>query len=106
MREGVLVVFHLPPGSPKSGHNRFRWRIYGRDASSWGGKYAYHRSGFLDEMPHVLLYTGIVILRPEDGPALVGLVREEGGVAMTRRVVLEDEDREALKKKARAKKEG
>lgn len=96
MREGLLVVYHLPPGSSKADHNRFRWRVHGRDTSSWGGKYAYHRPGFLDGVPHVLLYTGIVILRPEDGPAFLELVKAEGGEVVTRRVVLERADQRAL----------
>ena len=101
MREGLLVVYHLPSGSPQGRHNRFRWRIHGRDTSSWGGKYAYHRPGFLDSVPHVLLYTGIVILRPEDGPAFLDLIKEQGGEAVTRRVGLEREDLQAFRGKGR-----
>ena len=90
------MVYHLPAGSSKGDHNRFRWRIHGRDTSSWGGKYAYHRPGFLDGVPHVLLHTGIVILRPEDGPALLEIVKAEGGEAVTRQVLLERADQRAL----------
>jgi len=96
MREGLLVVYHLPPGSSNADHNRFRWRVHGRDTSSWGGKYAYHRPGFLDGVPHVLLYTGIVILRPVDGPAFLEIVKAEGGEAVTRRVLLERGDQRSL----------
>jgi len=103
MREGLLVIYHLPPGSSKTDHNWFRWRIHGRDTSSWGGRYAYHRPGFLDDVPHVLLYSGVVILRPADGPAFLELVRAEGGVAVSRRVLLAMEDQRALKEKAGSK---
>lgn len=98
MREGVLVVFHLPPKSAPKAHNQLRWRVYGRDTSSWGGKYEYHRPGLLDELPHVRLYWGVVILRPEDGPRLVATVEEEGGTALTRAVILTREDQSVLSK--------
>ncbi len=104
MREGLLVVYHLPSGSPQGRHNRFRWRIHGRDTSSWGGKYAYRRPGFLDEVPHVILHTGIVILRPEDGPAFLRLVEEGGGVAITRTVLVTREDQSALARGGKAQK--
>jgi len=96
MREGLLVVYHLPPGSSNATHNRFRWRIHGRDTSSWGGKYAYHLPGFLEGVPHVVLYTGIVILRPEGGPAFLEIVKAEGGEAITRQVLLERVDQRSL----------
>jgi hypothetical protein len=77
-------------------HRRFRKRIYGEETSAQGGRYRYRRRGLLDEIPHALPYTGVVIVRPEDARRITKVVLAEGGVAMTRRVELKEMDRRAL----------
>ena len=94
--EGTLVVFFLPLGSSKKNHRRFRRRIYGEDTSSWGGRYRYRRKGLLDEIPRVLFYTGVVIVRNRDAQPLIRSVKEVGGTVFRRRVRLTDEDARAL----------
>ena len=94
--DGVLVVFHLPAGSPPAEHRAFRRRIYGEDTSSWGGRYAYRRRGLLDGLRHVRLYWGVVIVRREDAARLLEAVRRNGGKAVTRAVRLTGVDRRLL----------
>lgn len=96
--EGTLVVFALPAGTPIDAHRRFRKRIYGEETSSFGGRYRYRRRGLLDEISHVRLYTGVVILRKEDVKRLVTAVRANGGSYVLREVRLTREDRKALAK--------
>jgi hypothetical protein len=76
MEDGVLVVFSLPDGSTTDQHRRLRKRIYGEETSSWGGRYRYRRKGVLDEIPHVLLYTGVVIIKEEDAKRLNVALKE------------------------------
>lgn len=64
----VIVVFHLPEGSSISEHRALRRAVYGEDTSSHGGQYRYRRRGILDEVPHVRLYWGAVIMKREDWP--------------------------------------
>lgn len=94
--DGVLVVFHLPPGSPPGSHREFRRRIYGEETASWGGRYRYRRRGVLDDLPHVRLYWGIVIVRREDARKFLAAVRGNGGEAATRAVGLTAADRKSL----------
>jgi len=62
----VVVVFHLPKGTPMKVHKQFGRAIYGENTSSWKGKYRYHRKGLLDDIPHVKLYWGSLILLERD----------------------------------------
>jgi hypothetical protein len=89
---GILLVFHLPEGSPPAHHRRFRRRLYGEETSSWAGRYRYRRRGLLDAIPHVLLYWGSVIVGEEDARRLVREIRREGGVLEARRVELTTKD--------------
>ncbi len=95
-RYGCLMVFHLPEGSSRTTHRQFARRVVGEATSSWGGKYRYRRKGLLDGVPHVLLHTGVVLLLPEDTPALRQRIREEGGVVQVRTVELTKSDQRAL----------
>ncbi len=96
MAEGLLLVFHLPPGSAPARHRALRRRVYGEATSSWGGKYRYRRKGALDAIPHVRLYWGVVIVRSEDGRRTLRLLREEGAEVVARKVILTAADQGAL----------
>jgi len=96
MAEGVLLVFHLPQGSAPARHQSFRQRLYGGKTSSWGGKYRYHRKGVLDEIPHVRLYWGVILVRPADRGKLERWLRGEGAQVATRRVMLTAGDSRTL----------
>jgi len=94
--DGYVVVFHLPPGSSRQRHREFARRVVGEATSSWGGKYRYRRKGLLDEVPHVVLNTGAVLVWADDGPWLSRALRREGGVVELRRVELTAPDHRTL----------
>ncbi len=93
---GRIVIFHLPPKTPANVHKRFRKKVYGEATSSWGGKYQYRRQGILDTIRHVKLYTGVVILLPEDVEVFVDLLNEYNAVIHIRSVDLTAKDRQVL----------
>jgi len=97
--EGILVVFHLPEGTDKARHQKFRRKIYGEETSSWKGRYHYHRTGILDRIPHVRLYWGVVIVQERDAPGLIQIIKDNGGIIITRIVRLKPSDRKALMKR-------
>jgi len=99
--DGTLVVFHLPLGSSPADHREFRRRIYGEDTASWGGRYRYRRRGILDDLPHVRLYWGVVIVRREDARKFLAVVRGNGGGAVTRGIKLTTGDRKSLISRSR-----
>jgi len=93
---GALLVFFLPPRSPLGAHRRFRRAVYGEQTSSWSGRYRYRRRGLLDDLPHVLLYTGVVIVRDEDAGRLRRAIERNGGTVFRRTVKLAPADARAL----------
>jgi len=92
----VLVVFHLPEGSSLTEHRGFRRVVYGEETSSHGGQYRYRRRGVLDEVPHVRLYWGAVIVGKEDWRKLRRVLQERGAVYHDREVIPTAADRKAL----------
>ncbi len=71
-------------------------RLCGPRTSSHGGKYVYRRKGLLDEIPHVRLIRGVIIVRTEDAGSVVGSLEVFDGEVYTRRVGLMRADRAAL----------
>lgn len=96
MAEGVLLVFHLPEGSPPAKHRAFHRRIYGMETSSWGGRYQYHLKGALEDLPHVRLYWGVVIVGVENGARTTRLLREGGAEVIKRKIILTTSDQGKL----------
>ena len=88
----LLVVFHLPKGSSTSDHQRFHRELYGRETSSWGGRYQYRLRGLLDGIPHVLLYRGVVLIREEHLPVLELFLRSYSAEYVWREAVPTEED--------------
>ncbi len=91
-----LVVFHLPEGSSSADHRRFRRAVYGEESTSWQGKYRHHRAGFLDGVPHVRVYWGVVLLRESDRDAFRRLLDDHGAVVAWLEVVATPGDLRAL----------
>src|SRR3972149_10825106 len=94
--DGILIVFALPQGSPVAARRRRRKRVYGEATSSWEGRYQYRRRGLFDEIRRVLLYTGVVIVRPEDAGRVLHEVRALGAEATRREIRLTAGDERAL----------
>ncbi len=63
--EGSLIAFRLATYD-KNRASELVKRLYGQRTSSHGGKYVYRRKGLLDEIPHVRLIRGVIIVRRED----------------------------------------
>jgi hypothetical protein len=92
----VIVAFRLPKGSTPSVHRRFRRAVYGEDTSSWGGRYKYRRRGLLDEIPHVRLQWGVVLVLERDLALLEALLKEHAAEYAWREVKPTSEDMEVL----------
>jgi hypothetical protein len=92
----VIVAFRLPKGSTPSVHRRFRRAVYGEDTSSWGGRYKYRRRGLLDEIPHVRLQWGVVLVLERDLALLETFLKEHAAEYAWREVKPTSEDMEVL----------
>lgn len=92
----VVVVFHLPRGTSMTVHKQFGRAIYGENTSSWKGKYRYHRKGLLDDIPHVKMYWGSVIVLERDLKLLERILKAFSAEYMWREIKPTANDLKAL----------
>ncbi len=90
--EGTLVVFTLRKDMSSAEKVRFYQQFYGRDTSTWKGKYTYHMSGFLGSIPHRKLGKSIIIIRSTDLEKVKEYFKDKVEEAYIRTVALEEED--------------
>lgn len=96
--KGKIIVFRL---LRRVGHvktNQFCRRFYGYLDRSNLGKYTYRRPGFLDEIPHVKVIRGVVIVGMEDVRKVTNFLKEFGAEVHTWTVELRREDERVLMK--------
>lgn len=95
---GKIIVFRL---LKRVGHvkvNQFCRRFYGYLDRSNRGKYSYRRLGFIDDIPHLKVIRGVVIVRTEDAGKVVNFLKGFGAEVYAWTVVLKREDEKALTK--------
>ncbi len=90
--EGILLAFRLATYD-RDGASELVKKLYGQRTSSHGGKYVYRRKGLLDEIPHVRLIRGVVIVRTEDATRVVEFLRKFHCEVHARTVHLDSQDR-------------
>jgi len=90
--DAIIAVFHLPEGTHANIHKSFRRKIYGEDTSSWGGRYHYHRKGILDEIPHVQLYWGVIIIKKSNYKKIEEIFSQYSTIIETRVVKCNKDD--------------
>ncbi len=93
--EGTLIAFRLAKYD-KAQASELVKRLYGQRTSSHGGRYVYRRKGLLDEIPHVRLIRGVIIVRTEDAGKVLELLRALRAEVHRREVELTEEDRQCL----------
>ncbi len=93
--EGTLIAFRLARYDKDKASELVK-RLYGQQTSSHGGKYVYRRKGLLDEIPHVRLIRGVIIVRTEDAERVLDLLQNLGADPFERKVTLKREDQAAL----------
>ncbi len=71
-------------------------RLVGPRTSSHGGKYVCWRKGLLDEIPHVRLIRGVILLRTEDARKVAARLEQLQVEVHARTVVLTPDDLRAL----------
>ena len=92
----MVVVFYLPPNTPKPIRNKFPQKLYGQAVSSWGGKYRYRKVGFLETIPYRKLHRGVILVRDEDIGSLLDFLKEWDIIVEIREIIPLEEDIEVL----------
>ena len=93
--EGTLIAFRLATYDKNKASELVK-RLYGQRTSSHGGTYVYRRKGLLDEIPHVRLIRGVVIVRQTDQGRVLALLRSLRAEVHARRVELTKVDLQTL----------
>lgn len=94
--DGRLVVFSFPEGTPQLEKVKFTQRFWGQTTTSQGGKYEHHREGIMEEIGHRRLAPGVFLVGQEDLARALELLDAFEAEVLVRRVVLEEEDRQAF----------
>lgn len=92
----MIVVFYLPPNTPKPIRNKFPQKLYGQAVSSCGGKYRYRKVGFLEAIPYRKLYRGVILVRDEDIGFLLDFLNGWDTIVEVREIIPLEEDIEVL----------
>ncbi len=95
---GKIVVFHFPTKTNQKSLNQFCKKFYGQETSSHGGKYHYRRLGLLDNIPHVKLIGGVIIVSIENAEKLTQFLKAYDADFFVREVILLPEDEAILDK--------
>jgi hypothetical protein len=93
--KGILIAYRTK-GQTSTASTRVAQKLYGQDTTSRG--YAIRRRGLLDDVPHVRLIRGVLVLREQDAQAVRKLLDELGCEVHERRVELTPDDEKALKR--------
>lgn len=78
--------------------NRFVQKFYGQDTTTHNGKYRHHKRGLLEDIAHVRLIRGVIILQEKDLDTVLKFLDEFNAEVHVREVTLTPEDEKTLSK--------
>jgi hypothetical protein len=97
---GKIIVFRFPKKTNQKSLNQFCKKFYGQETSSHGGKYRYKRKGLLDNIPHIKLIGGVVIVSSENADKLMQFLKDYDAEFFVREIILLPEDEAIISKTA------
>ena len=92
MMIGSIIVFRFKEKTEQKSINQFCKKFYGQNTSSHGGKYRYRRQGLLDNIPHIKLIGGVIIVAKNSAGKLIDFLREYNTEFYIRDVILLHDD--------------
>jgi len=95
---GKIIVFRFPKKTNQRSLNQFCKKFYGQETSSHGGQYRYRRKGLLDNIPHVKLIGGVIIVSSENADKVMQFLKDYDAEFFIREVILLPEDETILSK--------
>jgi hypothetical protein len=95
---GKLIAFTIFKNNSRKNIDQFCKKFYGQETSSHGGKYHYRRKGLLDDIPHIKLIRGVIIVSEGNTDRVVQFLREYNAEFYVRDVILMPEDEAILNK--------
>lgn len=96
MKHGAILIFRIYAKSNQRVANVFTQKLYGQDTRTHHGKYAYHKRGLLEELPHIRLIRGVIIVRRQDASRVEAFLKEYKAEYYIRTIELEPSDQKKL----------
>jgi len=96
---GKLFVFTIFKNNERKNIDKFCKKFYGQETSSHGGKYHYRRHGFLEDIPHIKLIRGVIIVPTDSAEKVIQFLEEFNAEFFMRDIILLPEDEAVLCKK-------
>ena len=96
MKRGTILVFRIYAKSNQRVANIFTQKLYGQNTRTHHGEYTYHKPGLLEEIPHIRLIRGVIIVRREDASKVEAFLKEYGAEYYIRTIELEPSDKKKL----------
>ncbi len=95
---GNVIVFRFKEKTEQKSINQFCKKFYGQNTSSHGGKYQYRRHGLLDNIPHIKLIGGVIIIKKDFAEKVIDFLKEYNAELYIREIILLYEDEVVLGK--------
>ena len=96
--DGKLIAFIVYTNGNRTKSSMFAKKFYGQETSSNNGRYKYRRKGFLDNIPHIKLIRGVVIVSKKDANKVINFLNGYNTDIHIRNVELTSEDIKNLQK--------
>jgi hypothetical protein len=96
--KGNIIVFRFKEKTEQKSINQFCKKFYGQNTSSHGGKYQYRRHGLLDNIPHIKLIGGVILVEKDFAEKVIDFLKEYNAEFYIREVILLYEDEVILGK--------
>ena len=93
---GSIIIYRLPSKTDHKILNKFCQEFYGQNSSSHGGKYQYHREGFLEDIPYRKLIRGVIIIKNQDIDKIISFLEDYSAEIHIRNIELTGEDMKEL----------
>jgi hypothetical protein len=90
--KGNIIVFRFKEKTEQKSINQFCKKFYGQNTSSHGGKYQYRRHGLLDNIPHIKLIGGVILVEKDFAEKVIDFLKEYNAEFYIREVILLYED--------------
>jgi len=96
--KGKLIAFIVHSNGNRTKSSMFAKKFYGQETSSNNGRYRYRRKGFLDDIPHIKLIRGVIIVFKKDVNKVIEFLKDYNTDIYIRNVELTLEDFRTLQK--------
>ena len=95
--KGTIIAFRVYKHNDHNNTNRFGQNLWGQDTSSHKGKYHHHKHGLMEDIPHIKLIRGVIIVTKKDTQTIINFLKKYNAEIHAREITLTPTDKKTLK---------